>query len=81
MQEFINAFRTCPGAKDNLVKLVDLRSALPYSSRKEQDLTIQFMRVSGLFTLTGPEGTMTPAEREAGVEEFGEVLIYVSERI
>ena len=77
---FADAFATCPGSRDNFVKLADLRAALPLS-RAEFDAQLRAERLARRFTLDKSEGnrvTLTQAEKDAGVIENGERLVYIS---
>jgi hypothetical protein len=65
----------------NFVSLVDLRRALPVE-RSGFDEGLRQLRQTAQYTLSGAEGRhgVTPAEQEAGVNEHGTLLLYVSRR-
>lgn len=86
--EFPTAFRKAFDAIDsrngrtNFVKLHALRGALGVG-RKEFDAGLRKLRSAGEFTMDSHEGlhgSLTPEEREAGIEEAGSKFIYVSRR-
>jgi hypothetical protein len=67
----------------NFVKLADLRRALAGVSRGDFDAGLRALRLKGEFSLDSHEGlhgTLTQEDREAGVQEAGSLLIYVSRR-
>ena len=77
---FADAFQTCPGHKDNFVKLADLRKALPLS-RAEFDAQLRSERIARRYTLDKSEGNrvvLTQEEKDAGIIENGERLVYIS---
>jgi hypothetical protein len=65
----------------NLVSLVDLRRAVPVE-RARFDAELNHLRRAGLYTLSGAEGRhgLGAEEREAGIVEHGNLLLYVSRR-
>jgi hypothetical protein len=66
----------------NFVSLVDLRRAVPVD-RHAFDAGLEVLRRAGRFTLSGAEGRdgLVPEQREAGIEEDGSLLLYVSRRL
>lgn len=78
------ALDSSPGARDNFVKLSDLRERMG-GSRKLQDAIIHRERVAGRLGLNSHEGLadsakLTPAMRAAGIREAGSLLVYASRR-
>jgi hypothetical protein len=65
----------------NLVSLVGLRQAIP-ADRVVFDEGLQQLRRSGRFSLVAAEGRhgISEAEQEAGIDEEGTLLLYVSRR-
>ncbi len=65
----------------NFVNLVELRATVPVE-RAVFDAGLQRLRQAGRYTLSGAEGRhgITDAERAAGVNENGSLLLYVSRR-
>jgi hypothetical protein len=67
----------------NIVRLLDLRRALPQFDREQFDAGLRRLRLDDEFTLSGHEGRhgpLTDEEREAGVREAGSLLVYASRR-
>jgi hypothetical protein len=88
-REFAEAFREAFDQLDrrigstNFVKLSDLRRDLPEFDRAAFDAGLRQLRIDGQFSLDSHEGLtgpLTPEEREAGVQEAGSLLVYVSRR-
>src|SRR5262249_55465649 len=71
--------REHPAAR--LVSLVRLRQGLPLA-RDAFDNELSRLRRAGRYTLTGAEGGhgLSPEERAAGIEEHGDLLLFVSRR-
>lgn len=88
-REFAEAFREAfeqldrDNGSTNFVTLADLRRALPEFDRVAFDAGLRQLRIDGQFSLDsheGQTGSLTPEEREAGVQEAGSLLVYVSRR-
>lgn len=87
VKRFDRAYSKSPGAKDDFVKLADIRARLG-GTRESQDAAIRKMRVSGKYTLDTHEGLHTSpkfkADRErimaAAITERGSRFVYISRR-
>ena len=69
--------------RNNFVKLLSLRRALPQFSRAVFDRQLNALRRAGRFSLDAAEGThdrTTSEEREAGILEAGRRLVYCARR-
>jgi hypothetical protein len=64
----------------NYVTLRALRSALPDVPRAKFDEGLAALRRSRRYTLDPAHGTMTKADRDAGIMEAGNLLMYVARR-
>lgn len=66
----------------NFVSLVDLRRVLPGIARAEFDAGLHQLRAAGRFSLSAAESIhgIRPEEREAGIQEAGTLLVYVSRK-
>ncbi len=66
----------------NFVSLVDLRRTMEGWPRAEFDRNLRDLRIAGRLELAGAEspGGLLPEERQAGIEEAGSLLLYVSRR-
>lgn len=87
--DFASAFRAAFDRLDrqnrstNFVRLLDLRRALSEFDRERFDEGLRQLRIDDEFTLDSHEGRHGPLseeEREAGVQEAGSLLVYVSRR-
>lgn len=78
---FEEAFRALDTAGHNQVSLVRLRAALPVE-RDVFDRELGGLRRSGTYFLQGAEGRhgLSEEERSAGIEEHGQLLLYVCRR-
>jgi hypothetical protein len=78
---FTHAFCQLDHARHNHVSLVKLREAIPFD-RAAFDAGLQELRRSGQYFLQAAEGRhgLSDAERAAGLEEHGQLLLYVSRR-
>jgi hypothetical protein len=67
----------------NFVSLVELRQALARFPREQFDRGLRDLRSAGLYGLSAAEGIhgIRPEDRDAGIEEAGTLLLYVSKRI
>ena len=63
----------------NLVRLLDLRRALPEFTRKQFDNGLNHLRRNKLFTLSSGQ-SRKEEEREAAILENGSLLMFVSRR-
>jgi hypothetical protein len=79
---FTQAFQRVDRLKGshNFVSLVDLRRELPVS-REAFDGGLRSLRRAGKYSLSAAEGRhgISPEERDAGIEEEGTLLLYVSQ--
>lgn len=68
---FAAAFDKSPGAKDNLVTLLDLRKQFPELSTKEFNAKLRDMRVKRHVELSGAENRtdLSQEQRDAGIKE------------
>ena len=66
----------------NFVSLVELRQSLADMSRSAFDAALQRLREAGRYTLSAAESVqgIRPEDREAGIEEAGSLLLYVSRK-
>ena len=66
----------------NFVSLVNLRRTMEGWPRAEFDRNLRDLRIAGRLELAGAEspGGLLPEERQAGIEEAGSLLLYVSRR-
>ena len=66
----------------NFVSLVDLRPALADVAREAFDRGLRELRLSGRYELIGAEGAggLGDAQRGAGIEEAGMLLLYVARK-
>jgi hypothetical protein len=80
-QQFEEAFARLAPASHGLVSLVDLRRQVPIE-RHEFDEGLNRLRRAGRYSLQGAEGRfgITPEERDAGIVEHGNLLLFVSRR-
>jgi hypothetical protein len=78
---FDEAFARLEPAAHGLVSLVELRQHVPVE-RNEFDEGLNRLRRSGRYSLQGAEGRhgISTQEREAGIVEHGNLLLYVSRR-
>jgi len=67
----------------NFLSLVDLRQALARFSREQFDHGLRDLRAAGLYGLSAAEGIhgIRPEDRDAGIEEAGTLLVYVSKKV
>ncbi len=67
----------------NFISLVDLRQALARFSREQFDQGLRDLRAAGLYGLSAAEGIhgIRPEDRDAGIEEAGTLLVYVSKKV
>jgi hypothetical protein len=87
-QDFARAFDTAFDRLDrqagvhNLVSLVELRRAVP-SDRNTFDAELRRLRMAGRYTLKLAEGRhgISPEEQAAGIQEDGNLLLYVSRKM
>lgn len=79
---FDEAFdRLSPGRL--LVKLSDLRAALPSFDRESFDRELRALRVQGRFvldTFDGRHGEISPLDEAAAIREAGQAFVYVARR-
>jgi hypothetical protein len=66
----------------NFVSLVELRQSLADVPRTAFDVALHRLRQAGRYTLSAAESVqgIRPEEREAGIEEAGSLLLYVSRK-
>ena len=66
----------------NFVSLVELRPAMSDVSRAAFDAGLRSLRQAGRYTLSAAESVqgIRPEDREAGIEEAGSLLLYVSRK-
>jgi hypothetical protein len=66
----------------NFVSLVDLRRAMPDVGREQFDAGLRQLRLAGRFTLSAAESVhgIQPDQRDAGIEEAGTLLLYLSRK-
>lgn len=78
---FDEAFHKLDQSGHNLVSLVRLREELPVE-RDTFDHELAELRRKGRYSLQEAEGRhgLSVEEREAGIEEYGQLLLYVSRR-
>jgi hypothetical protein len=77
------AFDRCDTMGFNHVTLKDLRAALPSIPRAELDKEIARLREEKIFTLDQADGRhcrLSDAEREAGIVEGEQILVYIARR-
>lgn len=88
-REFASEFRAAFDMLDrhngatNFVKLRDLRERLAWAGREDFDAGLRALRLAGEFALDSHEGLhgeLSAADRDAGVQEAGSLLVYVSRR-
>jgi hypothetical protein len=77
--DFDAAYRRLDGGH-NLVSLVALRRALGGYSREAFDRGLWNLRRVGVYSCAAAERDVSAADRAAGVEEDGLLLLYVSRR-
>ncbi len=84
-QAFHDAFETLDkqSGRRNFIKVHLLRQALPQFSREQFDAGLKQLRLANRYTMDsifGASGSLTEAERAAGIQEGQSVLVYVSRK-